>query len=214
MAARDARAAHQTQQELVEAWLTGLAHSGLPVAMTDGARPRRRVIFGAPLPVGMTAGGELIDVILAERLPVWRVREALEAHAPAGWRVLRLHDVWVGGPPLPGRIVAADHRIDIAAVPDPARLVAAAAELLGKERIDRERIKGDSRVAYDLRPLLLDVRVVVGDGVTALLTRTRVDPALGSGRPDEVLAALAECAGMGLEATSTIRERLLLAEDL
>ena len=50
----------------------------------SAARPGRgravaaRISFGAPLPVGMAAEGELIDVVLTERWPAWRVREALE----------------------------------------------------------------------------------------------------------------------------------------
>ena len=44
----------------------------------DGGRNARpRISFGAPLPVGMAADGELIDVVLTERWPVWQVREAL-----------------------------------------------------------------------------------------------------------------------------------------
>ena len=44
-------------------------------------------------------------------------------------------------------------------------------------------------------------------------TRTRFHPELGTGRPEEVLAALAEAAGHPLSPEAIVRERLILADD-
>ncbi|HEX2754438.1 MAG TPA: hypothetical protein VHM48_03185 [Candidatus Limnocylindrales bacterium] len=43
--------------------------------------------------------------------------------------------------------------------------------------------------------------------------RTRIHPELGAGRPEEVIAALAEVAGIALEIAAIARVRLLLADD-
>ena len=48
----------------------------------------------------------------------------------------------------------------------------------------------------------------------ALRTRTRFDPVLGTGRPEEVVAAVAEAAGLDLVIGAVVRERLILADDL
>ena len=61
----------------------------------------------------MASRGELLEVTLTERWPAWRVREALVDGLPAGWHLVDLEDVWVGAPPLPGRVAAADYRIAI-----------------------------------------------------------------------------------------------------
>ena len=45
-------------------------------------------------------------------------------------------------------------------------------------------------------------------------TRTRFDPVLGTGRPEEVVAAVAEAAGADLVIGAVVRERLILADDL
>jgi hypothetical protein len=75
----------------------------------------------------------------------------------------------------------------------------------------RARAGGDR--AYDLRPLLGDVTVEPdGSGGAALAMTTRIDPALGTGRPDDVLAALGERIGRPLEADAIVRERLVLAD--
>jgi hypothetical protein len=68
-------------------------------------------------------------------------------------------------------------------------------------------------VAYDLRPLLIDLSVEPGPP-PIVRTRTRFHPELGTGRPEEVLAALADRVGAPLAARSIIRERLVLAADL
>jgi hypothetical protein len=54
----------------------------------------------------------------------------------------------------------------------------------------------------------------VDDGPPVLLrARTRFHPVLGTGRPEEVVAALGEAVGAPLDVTSVVRERLILAEE-
>jgi hypothetical protein len=161
----------------------------------------------------MAADGELIDVILTERWPAWRVREALDGRLPDGWRLVELVDVWLAGPPLAGRVAAADYRIEVAGSTDAAALERAADELLAAASVRRERVKGGGTVSYDLRPLVIDVAVRPGTPMV-VTTRTRFHPELGTGRPEEVRAALGDRLGTPLEAVSIVRARLLLADDV
>jgi hypothetical protein len=69
-------------------------------------------------------------------------------------------------------------------------------------------------VRYDLRPLLVDVGVAAAGPPVVLRARTRFRPELGSGRPEEVVAALATSVGVALEIASIERERLVVADDL
>ena len=202
-----------SQREVAAEWTTAVEAAGLPLVGGDAGRGRSRIAFGAPLPVGMAAERELIDVVLTESWPVWRVREALEPHVPTGWRLNDVHDVWLGGPPLAGRVAAADYRIELQDGADAAALQRAAADLVAAVRIPRQRLKGERTVDYDLRPLLIGVAVEPGPPIT-VRARTRFDPELGTGRPEEVLGALGERLGSALDADSIVRERLLLGEDL
>jgi radical SAM-linked protein len=211
--ARDPGGPQVAQRDVVDAWTAAIESAGLPVARTEGDRPRPRISFGAPLPVGMAAERELIDIVLVERWPAWRVREVLEGRLPEDWRLVELADVWLAGPPLAGRVAAADYRIVLAGRPDAASLGRAAAELLAADRLPRERAKGTGAVPYDLRPLLIDIAVRPGPPVV-VTARTRFHPELGTGRPEEVLAALGERSGADIAAGSIVRERLLLGDDL
>ena len=211
--ARAADAPEQPQRDLADAWVAAIDAAGLPVAWTEGARPRPRVAFGAPLPVGMTANAELIDVVITERWPAWQVREALGDHVPAGWRVVEVQDVWIAGPPLAGRVAAADYEIVLAGAPHADLLRVASAGLLAAPRLPRQRAKGDGTVEYDLRPLLIDLSIEDGPPV-CVTARTRFHPELGTGRPEEVVAALSDRLGLALEIASVVRDRLVLVEDL
>jgi radical SAM-linked protein len=212
---RVAEAADVTQRDVGEAWERTIVESGLPIAMTEADRPRPRISFGAPLPVGVAADRELIDVVLTERLPAWHVREALAGRTPPGWTIVELHDVWLAGPPLAGRVGAADYRIELAGEGLDGGVVSAAIERLRTARsITRLRAKGGATVEYDLRPLLMGLELVGSDRPVTIRARTRFHAELGTGRPEEVVGALGEALGKPLEAASIVRERLLLADDL
>jgi uncharacterized protein DUF2344 len=160
----------------------------------------------------MVAESELADLHLADRLPAWRVRQAVCDCAPPGIGVASVHDVWLGAPALAASIAAADYRIILADTRcEPGAIRAAATHLLSAASLERRRPKGSESVAYDLRPLLASIDVRVG-APTVLLVRTRFLPERGAGRPEEVLAALGDALGTPLAAEEIVRERILLAD--
>lgn len=210
---RAAEAPPLSQRELAEAWDLAIAASGLPIFVGDPARPKARVVFGAPLTVGMASDGELLEIVLTERLPAWQVREALQPRLPAGWTLVDLADVWLGGPALAGRVAAADYRIVLAGEPSADDLARAAHAVLAARTLPRERAKGDTLVRYDLRPLLADIQVVDSGPPVAIGIRTRFHPELGTGRPEEVVMALSDELAVPLTVDSIRRERLILADE-
>jgi radical SAM-linked protein len=218
--ARPAGAPTETQRETADRWEAAFAAAALPLARTGDARSRARVSFGAPLPAGMAADGELIDIVLTERWPAWQLRERLVPVLPEGWRLSRLEDVWLSGPPLAGRVAGADYRIELEAAEtesvavDAARVQAACDMFLAARSVPRERRKGEGSVRYDLRPLVVDVGVAEAGPPIVIRARTRLDPERGSGRPEEVVAALGELIGAPLVAARAVRERLLLVDEV
>ena len=215
------------QRELAAAWDATIVTSGLPVVVGDPAKPKPKVVFGAPLTVGMVSEGELLEIVLTERLPAWQVREALLPCLPDGWTLVDLADVWLGGPALVGRVVAADYRVTLEAQesatgtpgpagrtgPTAADVATAARTLLAARSLPRERAKGDGTVRYDLRPLLADIAVTDPGPPVTVRIRTRFHAELGTGRPDEVVLALGDTLGTPLGIGSIVRERLVLVDD-
>jgi radical SAM-linked protein len=211
---RDADRTYPTGREYIGLWEAALTASGLPIAMTDAGRVR--FALAAPLSSTMAGLGELADVWLLERLPTWRVRRAVEPVLPSGHVLAQIEDVWLGAPALAGRVAAADYLVTLRGRPDRRAVAAACERLMAADRLIREREKGGGMKSYDLRPLVVAIEVVGGEDAQAVVLRlrTRIHPELGAGRPDEVIAALAELAGGELEADAVVRERIVLVDDL
>lgn len=206
-----------------KAWLASLAaalvEGGLPVSGLDAEPPRPRVTLGAPLPSGVPGERELVDVHLARREPAWRVREVVRGALDDGDALVDCHDVWLGEPPLPGRVTGAVYRTEFRAEPgDPrlaTRLLEAATAMVEAPTLPRARRKGEATVSYDLRPFLVGATVDATPGHGATLRCVlRHDPERGVGRPEEVLGELEDRIGHRLEGSGPVRERLLLADEL
>ena len=218
--ARDPVAADQVGRVVIDAWAATLAACGLSVAgLEPGGAGRARLTFAAPLPAVARGEAELAELWLLERVPAWVVREGLATRLPAAHHWIGAEGVWLGAPALAGRVVAAEWRVEVSGGGlDHARTTAAARALIAARELPRVRMKGSAEKRYDLRPLFDDISVADGRsraGVLELRIRTRFDPELGSGRPEEVVAALGEeaAASADLEVVSMTRERLILADE-
>lgn len=195
-------------------WAQLLATAGLPLAGDGGGRGR--VVPAAPLPLGIAGEREVVDLLVAERLPVATVRDAVRAALPPGWALVDLHDVWLGAPAAPAAVVAAEYRAVVEGW-SRAALEVACGELLAAATLPRERRREKKTTTYDLRPLLLGLAVRDAGiaGVTLAMRLHHGPDAVG--RPEEVVAALREPpappVAEPLRLVETVRERLVLADD-
>jgi len=212
---RDAVPADLVGRAALDAWQASILASGLPVATIAGDPTRARLAFAAPLPAAACGERELVDLWLAERVPGWRLRDSLARVLPAGHHWVEAEDVWLAAPALAGQVAAAEWRIEIDVEDEAgdvtARLEASARLLLASRSIERTRLKGGTERRYDLRPLIDAIAIEPGPP-PVVVTRTRFDPERGSGRPEDVVAALGEDAGLRLAPTAMRRVRLLLAD--
>jgi hypothetical protein len=119
--ARDEQVAELSERETVEALVEGFVGAGLPLAMSGAARPKPRVALAVPLPRGATSEAELVELHLAERLPVDDVRRRVVAGLPAGITLQAIEDEWIGAGSLSSRVAAVVYRVDVdAGRPQPA----------------------------------------------------------------------------------------------
>jgi radical SAM-linked protein len=197
-----------TGRDYIARWEDTLRQSGLPALLLASGRPR--IALGAPLPSGCSADGELLEFWLVDVVPAWAVREGIEPALPGGHRLGGLENVWMGAPALSGQVAAADYEVTLERAPAEPALASAVRRLLDEPTLPRERLKGGVARTYDLRPLIVSLE---GSGST-LRMRTRIHPELGTGRPDEVVAAVADELGEGLAVERIARRRLLLADEL
>lgn len=204
--ARDQEARYLSHLDAVHLWERAFRRGEIPLATSEGFNPRPKLVFAAPLQLGMLAEHDLADLFLAERLTSPDLRRRLASGMPRGYRVVDLHDVWVGAPALAPQLVAADYRVTLYNVKH-GDLAAAVARMMAAETLPRQRHREKRTISYDLRPLLLEAQVGAPDpaamaqamadtAVVGLWLRLRHSQDGGSGRVEEVVAALAGELGM------------------
>ena len=108
------------EREFLDALVGGFVGAGLPLAVQGVKRPRPRVNLAIALPRGATGEAELVELFLAERLPVDEVRQRVTLGVPDGVRLEALEDEWVGAPSLASRVAAVVYRADVEAEADAA----------------------------------------------------------------------------------------------
>ena len=199
----------RAHREVADGWVAALIHAGLPLPRPAG-RPRSPLAFAAPLPAGIACLGEVADLWLSQLRPAWWVRERLEPTMPAGMRLLRLDDVWLGAPALAAAIRGAGYATSLSGGPEEVAAVAdAAARFLASPQVVRERTRASGQVRHDIRPLVEDVSVDPGPPARLRIS-VRFLQDRGAGRPDEVIAALEELHGGPIARGATVREGLIL----
>jgi len=218
---RSADAPQLTQRDATASWERALLAAGLPLVTVDDEGTRPRLAFGVPVGAGVASEADLVDVWTTHRMPAADVRAALAGSLPEGHSLVDLYDVWLGEPALSGRVKASEVEVTVQAPTGGAGAVAAAIQAMRAARsLPRERVRGDRTVAYDLRPLLLELwsepaNDVGSDPPTVRLwMRLAHDPERGTGRWEEVVAEIRDRLSEPLEVLRVVRMRLLLPEDV
>ena len=193
-----------TQRDLAEAWAAAIEAAGLPRRPGRSSRGRgrgrrsgRRCRSGwrpnassstSSSPNAGRAGGS------ARRWPGI-------ARRAGGWSTCS--DVWLGGPPLAGRVAAADYRIELARR-TPTSPPAAAAARPGRRRPPAARAREGGRFDGRVRPAAAPDRRLASTEVgppVVLRPGPGSTRTLGTGRPEEVVGGARGPARATLEAS-------------
>lgn len=73
--------------DLARAWERTFRRAGLALRMSEGFRPKPRMVFASALSMGVIGADEALDVELAEPRPAEEIAAALAARLPAGLTV-------------------------------------------------------------------------------------------------------------------------------
>ncbi len=187
-------------------WERLLRRSGLPIRYSQGFNPRARLNLASALPLGFTSDAELLDFWMDEPLPIEEIKESLSKTAPPGLVIQKVEAVSLREDALQAQMAASEYEISFFDKQSPEVLETKITGLLEAEQLPRTRRKK----SYDLRPLILDLKVIFGEtGESELWMRLKAD-AGATGRPDEVLDSL------GFTNTDYLvkRTRILLSNDI
>ncbi|TLN25657.1 DUF2344 domain-containing protein [bacterium] len=192
--------------DMQKVWERAFRRARLPLAYSQGFHPQPRINQACPLPLGFTSQVELLDVWLEEDLPLDQVRAAVTAAIPAGITILDIQPVDLRAPALQTQVDTSDYTVTLHQGVASSDLKSKVAGVLLAPSLPRER-RGKT---YDLRPLIVDLRVVRLDDGTIQLHMCLTVREGATGRPEEVMLAL----GLDPFAASVARSGLSLKTQL
>lgn len=177
--------------DLARALERSLNRAGLPVAYSQGFNRRPRLSLAAALPLGYTSAAEVADVWLTEPVAVEVFQERLAARLAPGLGLLAVEETPLAAPSAQGQLVGAAYEVAFPEGVDAVALREAVAGVLAAGRLmrDRHRAKDTRPQPFDLRPLILAMRVADDDDGPRLYLELAHSPT-ATGRPDDVLSAL------------------------
>jgi len=166
-------------------WERLLRRSSLPVRYSQGFHPRARLNLASALPLGFVSQSELLDFWMNEPLPINEIYARLSDAAPPGLEIKEVSQAALSEDALQVQMAASEFEVEFFDPQDAEALNKKVDDFLAQDTIMRRRRKK----VYDLRPLILDLKVINLDDHPALWMRLKAQEG-ATGRPDEVLDEL------------------------
>jgi radical SAM-linked protein len=195
--------------DLVRAWQRALRRAGVAVAHSQGFSPHPRMFFASALPVGVTGRAEVLDVVLEQHMQASELVARLRAQLPCGLCVVSAAEIPLAAPSLPTQVTAAEFEAQVDTTIPAEQMQSRLDQLVAMPSLARRMERDGKTREYDLRPLIQRLWLI-GRAETMHVIGMRLQAdAHGTGRPDEVLAAL----GFTAQVRAMERTRLLLRSD-
>ncbi len=202
--AKRGRLRFTSHRDFSRAFERAIFRARIPMAYSSGFNPHPRISYAGASPTGAASEAEYLEIGLAEQLDPDAVRRELDASLPAGLDVLEV--VESAGGALADRLEASEWLLSLPGVAEE-ELAAAASALLAATEVEVERMTKKGLRRFDVRAAVVSAAVSAderGEPVLRLVLRHGA-PAV---RPDDVLTALGELAGLSA-ASGTLTTRLV-----
>jgi len=192
--------------DLTRLWDRALRRAGIPIAYSQGFNPHPHLSLAAPLPVGVTSEGELMEVFLTRRIaPVHFIR-GMSSQLPKGLEVLKAQEIGLRVPSLQSQVLFSEYCVQMETDQEPAEIQRSLRSLLALKDLPWQHLRDKEIRHYDLRALIDDLWLLERSGSGCVLgMRLRTDSG-GTGRTEQVTAAL----GFPHPPSSVHRTKLLL----
>jgi radical SAM-linked protein len=202
--------------DLMRAWERALRRAQVPLAYSEGFHPRPKISIAAPLPVGFTGCGEVMDIVLSRHTSPYNLTKRLKPHLPPGLEILFVEEVYLSLPSLQSQMRYAEYRVVVESGETLAEMEKRVEQVLSARNLPCQRKRKGKVTEYDLRPLIDDLWIESSarspdrrrEGPACVLAMRLQSDSQATGRPDEVLEAM----GLGDVPRSIERTRCLLGD--
>jgi len=196
-----------SNRDLVRVWETAVAAAGYALSYSEGRRRLAQVALAAPLPLGVTSGGEIADIYLEQPGDPAQALKSVAAHLPPGIEALHVSEMGIDGPSLQSQLRRAEYEVAVPpGLANPEEIKRRIDGLLAADTLPSEYARATKLKSYDLRPLILGLEVATTPEATIIRMRLRAEQDR-TARADQVLLAL------GIDASAARIHRVRLEVD-
>ena len=147
------------RRDLLREWQRALADATIGLSYSQGKRPTPQISIASLLPQGATSSGELMDVFVEERLDPNVIKDRLQPHLPEGVVLVEAEEVGMQTSSIQSQLRWAEYEVETQTNESQAAVKEKIDRLLGSKTWPAE-LKREAKVReYDLRPLVIDVRI-------------------------------------------------------
>jgi radical SAM-linked protein len=189
-----------SHRDFARAFERALRRAEVPMAYSAGFHPHPKISYIGAAPTGVASEAEFLEIALAIENDVEQLRIRIDDALPDGLDVV---EAVVAGPgSLAERMEASHWRLELAGVTE-AAVSDAVRAFLAEDEVPVERPTKDGRRTLDARAPVVSAVVSSGterqDGVTRAILDLVVRQVTPAVRPDDVLTALRNVAGLALD---------------
>lgn len=176
--------------DIVRFWERAFRRAGIPLAYSQGFTPHPRISLAAPLAVGITSEAELMDTWLNKWLPPQSFMMKVKSQLPRGFDIFDAWEPGLNAPSLQSCLISAEYYVELSTEKSKPEVEASLSSLLQTKELPWHHSRGSKMHFYDLRALIDDLWLVSYHGSLYVLGMRLRHDANGSGRPEQVVAAL------------------------
>lgn len=192
--------------DIMRLWERALRRAGISIAYSQGFSPHPKISMAAPLPLGVTGEGELVDLFIQHRISPYALPKTLGNQLPKGISILSVSQVPPEAPALQTQLRRAEYRVDIETDKTADEIKPAIDSFLALKELPWQHKRDTEMRSYDLRSLVERVWFIEMRGTLCVLGMCLRADNSASGRTEQVTLAL----GFNGQPKSICRTRLFL----
>jgi len=174
--------------DVMRLWIRACRRAGLHLKYSEGFAPRPKIAIAAPLPVGVMAKFDYLE-IECEELPR-TVMSVLPLFLPTGFSVSGAMEIDKDAPALQALVQSAEYDVQISGNFTETQIQSCIDDFMVREQVLFQRKKDNIVKEFNIRTQVYDVKIQsIQDDVLSLSCRLQCSGE-GAGRADELCLAL------------------------